>query len=678
MNEGDLINKRHCTILECTLRDGSYLIDYQFTAEDTYIICLGLYKAGFKYIEIGHGTGLRSSLLGQGIAAATDEQYLQAARNALDGTDAMYGMFFIPGIGEMEDLIMASEHGMNFVRIGTNVTEVDQAKPYIEKAKSLNMTVASNLMKSYAVDIEEFIRLAQKADDFGVDIITVVDSAGGMTPNDVREYVSRLRDVTGKEIGFHGHNNLHLAIANTLEAVKAGATIVDSSIQGMGRSAGNAQTEILVMLLQKMGYETGVDPYLTMDIGNNIVKPMMNRIQGVDDISIISGIAQFHSSFSRVVNDAAEKYEVDPRLLIMQVSEKDRVLVTKELAEETAREIKKSDVDRRGFVSFKIDTNFLFELDNFSTGNTLENISDEMVSLSKKTGLESVFSITISPHNITTYPYIRKSASMVIGNCEAANVQEASSIIDYLDGKVDWILLDRSCKEIITGDLQNKITKSGFALYSEERVLRMSTLALLSQYRLQGRILVFAGEKTVMLISLALESMGLHTVSLNEIQTVSENIDVFENILKDVDIVVSFDKTFCSFLREEHAQLLGDGITVFTARPNAFPEPFWNQVMERGLNLYRVDSRVGFASELHLVVETKKMMQTMGVTAIGDIPVVSGGKIGSWGTVVVDSVIHPTKVIGIADGNGGLLKDVSKHREKIEKIRASLIENIYY
>ena len=103
---------------------------------------------------------------------------------------------------------MAADYGMGFVRIGTNITEIEQAKPYIEKSRELGMTVSSNLMKSYAVSIDEFVRLAKMADQFGANIISVVDSAGGMFPEDVREYVLRLKDVTDRTVGFHGHNNI--------------------------------------------------------------------------------------------------------------------------------------------------------------------------------------------------------------------------------------------------------------------------------------------------------------------------------------------------------------------------------------------------------------------------------------------------------------------------------------
>ena len=139
------------SILDCTLRDGSYIIDYQFTDEDTYIISLGLKRAGVKLIEIGHGTGIGSSEAGKGKAAATDEEYINAAKAALEGSDAKFGMFFIPGIGTMEKLEKAAKLGIDFVRIGTNITEVDQAEKYIKKAKSLGLMVFANLMKSYAV-----------------------------------------------------------------------------------------------------------------------------------------------------------------------------------------------------------------------------------------------------------------------------------------------------------------------------------------------------------------------------------------------------------------------------------------------------------------------------------------------------------------------------------------------
>jgi 4-hydroxy 2-oxovalerate aldolase/long-chain acyl-CoA synthetase len=250
----DNTQRKKIQILECTLRDGSYAIDYQFTAEDTAIITSGLEQAGFELIEIGHGLGLNASSPLIGLSAATDEEYLEAAAKSLK--KAKFGMFFIPGIGRKKTLDLAAKYKMDFVRIGTNVTEVEQAEPYIKYAKELGFLVFSNLMKSYALPIDEFIKKAELASRYGADVIVVVDSAGGMMPEEVHNYISRIKREIGVKVGFHGHNNLLLAIANTVEAVKAGAEIVDSSLQGIGRSAGNAQTEILVMVLEKRVYST--------------------------------------------------------------------------------------------------------------------------------------------------------------------------------------------------------------------------------------------------------------------------------------------------------------------------------------------------------------------------------------------------------------------------------------
>jgi len=497
------------SILECTLRDGSYLIDYQFTAEDTYIICLGLERAGFKLIEIGHGTGLRSSEAGRGKAAASDIEYLQAASTALSGSDVQFGMFFIPGIGKMEDLELAAEYGMNFVRIGTNVTEVEQAKSFIEKAKKVGLMVSSNLMKSYAVPIDAFVKLAKKVDEYGADIITVVDSAGGMFPEDVREYILHLRDTTDKKIGFHGHNNLQLAIANTLEAIKAGVSVVDSSLQGMGRSAGNAQTEILVMVLEKMGYRTGIDPYRTFDLGERIIKPMMSGQQGVDDFSVIAGIAQFHSSFSDVIYEAANKYDIDPRKLIIEVSEIDRVFVSPELAEEMAKKIKTRDHNKKQFHGLGLDSGFIYKRRRGSPLEQLRSVTEEIFSLSKKTGLSSVFSLTLSRTGKTTFPFIRKGPSMIIGNCEAINMEEIQSFIQFLDGRVDWLLLDESCPSLRTSGLDKEVMKSTFAWYSEELALMMSVLAFLSQKGPNCKVLLLADSESIQMMNLFLRRHGI-------------------------------------------------------------------------------------------------------------------------------------------------------------------------
>ncbi len=344
-------------ILECTLRDGSYAIDFQFTADDTSIVCAALEDAGFRMIEIGHGIGLGASSPQLGIAAATDEEYLKAAASVL--TKAKFGAFFIPGIGRKEHLDLARDYGMGFVRIGTNITESEEAEEYVKYAKSLGFEVSYNAMKSYAVTPEDLLQRVKSVVDWGADIICLVDSAGGMLPSDVKNYIQLLRDGTDTRIGFHGHNNFLLGNANNLAALEAGATVLDSTIQGMGRGAGNAQTEVMVILYEKMGFETGIDKYKAMDIGEKIIRPKMKESHGVSAIELTTGYALFHSSFLKRIYKAVDELHVDPKALIIEVSKIDKVDPTESLIMRVARKIAEEE-SRKKEIYFprRIDTGY--------------------------------------------------------------------------------------------------------------------------------------------------------------------------------------------------------------------------------------------------------------------------------------------------------------------------------
>ena len=147
------------TILETTLRDGSYVLNFQFTASDTAILCGELERAGFSLIEVGHGIGLGASDAGLGTAAETDEAYLRAAAESIKRP--RWGTFCIPGIAKVEDVEMAAQFGMRFIRIGTNVTDVEQSEPFIACAKRHGMFVCANFMKSYATAPKEFAAKAR-------------------------------------------------------------------------------------------------------------------------------------------------------------------------------------------------------------------------------------------------------------------------------------------------------------------------------------------------------------------------------------------------------------------------------------------------------------------------------------------------------------------------------------
>lgn len=322
------------TILDCTLRDGSYVNNFQFTARDTKILCEKLQESGISFIEIGHGLGFGASRKGGKFeAAATDEEYLAAAQEVI--TEAKYGMFCIPGIATLDDVDLGAKYGMDFIRVGVNVTEVERTQAFVERAKHHGMYVATNYMKSYAVSPETFLEKVRISKSYGVDLVYLVDSAGGMLPEEVENYFKVLRDNIDIDFGYHGHNNLGLAVSNSLLAAKMGATFVDTSLQGLGRSAGNASTEQVALLFERQGLLEGIDLFGLLDIGFDLIKPMISRT-GMNPIDMVAGFALFHSSYMPLIRKYSDKYSVDPRELIIELCKKNQVDAPEELVESIA------------------------------------------------------------------------------------------------------------------------------------------------------------------------------------------------------------------------------------------------------------------------------------------------------------------------------------------------------
>jgi 4-hydroxy-2-oxovalerate aldolase len=328
------------TILETTLRDGSYAINYQFSSNDTAMICSNLEQAGFNYIELGHGVGLGASNRGYGKALHSDEEYLKIAQDALNR--ANYGMFCIPGIATLNDISMAQKYGMNFIRIGTNVTEVNASEQFIKEAKNCGMYVCANYMKSYVMSPTKFAQNVLKSEKWGVDLVYVVDSAGGMFPDELQSYYEAIRKVSDIPLGFHGHNNLGLAVSNSLKAVELGFDLIDSSLQGIGRSSGNASTELLVMALLKKKYQLDIDFLKVLEIGQKYIKPLLSKI-GDDPLDIITGYADFHSSYMHYIQKYSVEYQINPLLLIIELTKLDKINCSDELVKKVASTIPKDD-----------------------------------------------------------------------------------------------------------------------------------------------------------------------------------------------------------------------------------------------------------------------------------------------------------------------------------------------
>jgi 4-hydroxy 2-oxovalerate aldolase len=329
--------KKYIRIVDSTLRDGMHAVSHQFTPDDMAEIAEGLDKAGIDTIEISHGDGLGGSSYQYGFAAASDEEYLKAVSSVLK--NAKLCVLLLPGIGTKKELEFAAKFNAKVARIATHVTEADVGEQHIKLAKELGLEAIGFLMMVHMVPPEKVAEQAKLFESYGADKVYVTDSAGAMTPKDVTARIKAVKESVSIPVGHHAHNNLSLAMANTLAAIEAGADIVDATCKGLGAGAGNTQTEVLVAVLDKLGYSTGVDLYKIMDVADDIVAPKMKRPQIIDKNSLSIGYAGVYGSFLLHALRAAEKFNVDARDILVELGRRKTVGGQEDMIIEVAYEL---------------------------------------------------------------------------------------------------------------------------------------------------------------------------------------------------------------------------------------------------------------------------------------------------------------------------------------------------
>lgn len=679
-------------IIEVTLRDGSYLIDFQFTAADTAMICSALESVGFRWIEVGHGLGLNASASGKGTAAATDEEYLEAAAGALK--IARWGMFFIPGVGRKQDLLLASRYKMSFVRIGTNVTEIGEAEHFIKEAKQLGMLVSYNPMKSYAVSPEQWGRDAARAHEWGADVVCLVDSAGSMDPEEVSRYLKAARACCPVHLGFHGHDNLSLSMANSLRAVDEGAVLVDSSLQGMGRSAGNAITEILVAVLKKRGLLTHIEMKAVMDVGEGLVRPLLGR-RGVDPIAVTSGFARFHSSFTPKVMKYALKHGIDVRDLIVRLCQEDLVSAPDDLLERISGELAQTKAPPALFLPAS-----LYQRRCASGREALQALLKELRPRAIKAGKFSALNVVIAEapqEEIRVSGNVQHTRSHVAGSVSYTTDEQLEMILRSAEGNVDVLLLDVDYKPFGPSRPATTATRilarTSVLTYLDSRAwssaVEDQVTRILGENLEQVKI-VIAGDhpKSRLLTANLAERRASVTLLSKGLTGVAGDLRAFS---------FSPDATMLAFLAAESPEVhdrLADARMV-VVWPGGAP---WFGAAEAKMvepNAYVLDAEIGgltpgglailrerntplirqnvwptLAGVLLAAHESQNVCRrSMGRATIAGIPVVAGGEMGRPGDVIVDSVTEPSRVIGVADNHGGIVfKYTSEAAQRVNRV----------
>ncbi|GAA4095316.1 4-hydroxy-2-oxovalerate aldolase [Actinomadura miaoliensis] len=308
-------------ITDSTLRDGSHAMAHRFTEEQVRGVVHALDSAGVEAIEVAHGDGLGGSSFNYGFSLEDEIKLIAAAVD--EATAARIAVLLLPGVGTVEDLRRAHDAGASVARIATHCTEADVSLQHFAAARELGMETVGFLMLSHRIGPQELARQARIMVDGGAECVYVVDSAGALVLADAQARVRALVDEIGHEaqVGFHGHQNLSLGVANSVLAAQNGARQIDGALCALGAGAGNAPTEVVAATFERLGITTGVDVQGVLAAAEDVVQPFLPRLPFADRSAITQGYAGVYSSFLLHAERAAERYGVPAHEILQRVGE---------------------------------------------------------------------------------------------------------------------------------------------------------------------------------------------------------------------------------------------------------------------------------------------------------------------------------------------------------------------
>ncbi len=332
---------KQVTIHDMSLRDGMHSIRHQFTLKQMKEMSQAMDEAGVPMIEVTHGDGLGGSSLNYGFGSHNNEEWLDAVVPNMK--QAKISALLLPGIGIVDDLISAKEHGISTVRVATHCTEADCSAQHINKAKEMSLDTVGFLMMAHMANEKKLVQEAKKMVSYGANCIYITDSAGYMLPDMVSLRINALKKEFGNdiELGFHGHHNMAMGVANSLAAIEAGATRIDASLAGFGAGAGNTPLEVLVAVLNRMGVKTGINLNKIEDAAEDIALPIMGKPTRISRDSLTLGYAGVYSSFLLFARRAELKYGIDTRTILEELGRRKTVGGQEDMIEDLALDMAK-------------------------------------------------------------------------------------------------------------------------------------------------------------------------------------------------------------------------------------------------------------------------------------------------------------------------------------------------
>ena len=333
-----MTNLPHITVCDATLRDGSHAYSHQITLEQVKTYAAASELAGYTYLEVGHGNGLGASSLQVGESLVPEGEMLTTAKQCLKNTKL--SVHVIPGFATIKkEIVNAIDAGVDLFRVGCHCTEADITQKHISHVRSAGREVWGVLMMSHMASAEVLLGEAKKMQSYGAQGIVLMDSAGTYFPKDVAGKIGLLASSLEVPVGFHAHQNLGLAIANSLAALEAGARIIDGTSKGFGAGAGNAPLEMLAAVLKQQRYQTSIDLFKSLDASEVAAQLFAGSLPESTGITIMSGLAGVFSGFSKPVQRASQQMGVDPREVFLELGKRKVVGGQEDLIVEVASEI---------------------------------------------------------------------------------------------------------------------------------------------------------------------------------------------------------------------------------------------------------------------------------------------------------------------------------------------------
>jgi 4-hydroxy 2-oxovalerate aldolase len=636
-----VIKKKKIEILDCTLRDGSYVLNYNFTDFETSLISKLLYESGINFVEVGHGVGLGAS---KKIFSSfcSDEKYIEAANLAKKNNQNKVGSFCFSNIASKDKINSAFKAGLDFIRFGVDPETFKKDLNLIRYSKNLGLEVYINFIKSYNYSPKKISNLSRIFEQEGIEGVYIVDSAGGMMPNDVKKYVLAISNkirTKNFRVGFHGHNNLGLANANCISAIEAGATLVDSSLMGMGRSSGNAITEMLVPILQREGK---IRKNINVSILFNLIKKVINPIykkSSFDENEILIGKSYFHSSNFDELKKLAVKLNVKTSKILQNISFKKNSNLDEKLKKKIRLKFKKFKKEK------KTNLQNIYNNIEYVNVNSIKNINNlKKILISEKFKKKSEMAITICRGNTNHLKIknIYSTDNIILGHLESPNkILDKLIIRNFSDY---FIFLDEKIKL----EKDNRFKKLNIFSYSEEKIFIDAIFDFINALN-YSRILTNVKKFKY------LENNYKGNKK-------NKNLVIFEDNLKKSDIFLKkikteFDILLVNILKRDVSEI---------KRKNSYLARIFKP--NYGLTLcHDILRKIDSIKNLQTTFDIEYMDKNTKIAA--------GGQIAEKNSIIVNNIKNPTKIIGISDGKGGLL-DVDFENQKKKKINNWFINKI--